>query len=66
MTRRALAGWAAVSAIPATRIAAPAPALAETPTDAAVVAGRQFQIAARQMAAVKLPRNVEPAFRFEA
>jgi hypothetical protein len=70
MTRRALAGLAAVPAILATRAEAqtPAPAAApvNAPRNAAGAAGGQFPIAARQLAAVKLPRNVEPVFRFEA
>jgi hypothetical protein len=66
MTRRALAGLAAVPAILTTIADAQAPAPAAAPANAAGVAGGQFHIAARQLAAVKLPRNVEPVFRFEA
>lgn len=74
MTRRALAGMAALSAVPLTKSAAQAPAksAAQAPipaaarSNAASAAGRQFQDAARQLASVKLARTVEPAFRFEA
>ncbi|MSV33978.1 MAG: hypothetical protein EXQ47_00025 [Bryobacterales bacterium] len=71
MTRRALAGMAALSAVPLTKSAAQAPAksAAQAPVPAAAPANsatRQFQDAARQLASVKLARTVEPAFRFEA
>ena len=48
---------------------ASAPAQAARPAGDAVApseARTEFQIAARQLAGVKLPRNVEPASRFEA
>ena len=56
LTRRALAIYAAPVLLASTAKAQPAPAPAR----------RNFQSAAQQLAAVKLPRNIEPATRFEA
>jgi hypothetical protein len=73
-TRRALAGHALASWMVAP-VAAPvllgARAQAQPPAatpgvPAAATARAQFQNAARQLAGVKLTRNVEPASRFEA
>jgi hypothetical protein len=65
LTRRALARFAAAPLVLSAtargqqaRPAADAVAPSETRTE--------FQNAARQLAEVKLPRNVEPASRFEA
>ena len=66
MTRRALAGLTALAAVPLTQSTGQAPAPARAPEDALGAASRQFRDAARQLAAVKLPRTVEPAVRFEA
>ena len=57
LTRRALAIYAAPVLLGATAKAQPAPA---------PPARGPFQSAAQQLAAVKLPRNIEPAMRFEA
>jgi len=50
-------------------VAAAAPGQQARPAGDAVVSSEarsEFQMAARQLAGVKLPRNVEPASRFEA
>jgi hypothetical protein len=57
LTRRALAIYAAPAFLGAT-------AKAQAPP--APPARGQFQVAAQQLSAVKLPRNIEPATRFEA
>jgi hypothetical protein len=65
LTRRALARFAAAPIV----LSATAPAQPPRPVDNAVApsaARNRFQTAAGQLAAVKLPRNIEPATRFEA
>jgi hypothetical protein len=65
VTRRALAGWV----VAPLAVAAAAPEQQARPAGDAVApseARSEFQNAARQLAGVKLPRNVEPASRFEA
>lgn len=65
MTRRALAGALAAPVLLGTRAEGQAPV--EVPRDPALAVARsQFQNGARQLAGVKLARNVEPASRFEA
>jgi hypothetical protein len=68
ITRRGLAqrSLAGLMAAPA---ALPVPALAQAPAPAApaiAAAHARFQNHARELARVKLPRNIEPAARFEA
>jgi len=59
LTRRALARYAAPVLLGAT-------AQAQAPSEPAVAApGGRLQNIARQLASVKLPRNTEPATRFE-
>jgi hypothetical protein len=64
ITRRALAALAVAPA--ALSVGADPQAPAPPRADPAGNASVQFQAAARQLAGVKLPRSVEPAFRFEA
>jgi len=58
LTRRALAGCLAAPVLLSTTSQAQTPAPAP-PTN-------RFQAASRELDAVKLPRNIEPATRFEA
>jgi hypothetical protein len=60
ITRRALAGMAALSAVPLTKSAA------QSPPAQSNTASRPFQDAGRKLASVKLARTVEPVTRFEA
>jgi hypothetical protein len=65
LSRRGLAGVLAAPVLLGARAQGQTPVAASG--DAAAAAARgQFQIVARQLAGVKLPRNVEPAFHFEA
>jgi len=57
LTRRALAIYAAPVLLATTAKSQPAPA---------PPARGSFQSAAQQLSTVKLPRNIEPATRFEA
>jgi hypothetical protein len=68
VTRRKLARILAVTAaLPAEVSAQSPPANGPTPSDALLGATRdEFREAGRALAAVKLPRSVEPATRFEA
>jgi len=67
MTRRSMAGIIAAPVILSESGQAQPPAAAPPePSSVATLARADFQTAARQIAAVKLPRSVEPATRFEA
>jgi len=63
MTRRKLAGMIAAPALLSRQASAQAPAAASNEVSAA---RGEFQSAARQLAALKIARSVEPAARFEA
>jgi hypothetical protein len=63
MTRRSLAGIIAAPIMLSESGQAQAPAAAPPEPNAART---DFQTAARQISALKLPRSVEPATRFEA
>ena len=66
VTRRRLAHMLAVTAALPAGVSAQAPASAP-PSDALTSAARdEFREAGRALSAVKLPRSVEPATRFEA
>jgi len=62
LTRRSLAKYLAVPALIGTKANAQAP----IPAPAAAPVSTRVQDASRALAAVKLPRNIEPATRFEA
>lgn len=65
LTRRALAGWMAAPVFLGASAQAQAPVTVSADPAVASARGR-YQSAARQLAAVKLARNIEPASRFEA
>ena len=64
LTRRALAGCIAAPLLLGAKADAQAPAPAPAPSSAP--SRSRFQDGSRELAAVKLPRNIEPATRFEA
>jgi hypothetical protein len=62
LTRRSLAKYLAVPALIGAKVSAQAPAAVPAPAPPR----SRFQDGSRELAAVKLPRNIEPATRFEA
>jgi hypothetical protein len=66
LTRRALARFAAAAPVVLSATATAQPPRVVDDTVAASPGRNRFQSAAGQLAAVKLPRHIEPATRFEA